>query len=378
MGKRAVLLMLAAALVFCPGCWNYREINSTTFVAGAAIDLDPQGGYILTAEIIDFTSTTLDSAPRASLVTARGASIAEAADAAVRSAGKRLYWSHAAAFIVSRGFAEAGIEPLLDFLLHNVDTCLVASLLVSGLPTAREVFELRHVSRGTVSYEIRSVLENNAFFSQSVADFAYASIRDFMTSGACAALSLVSSCEQSGEHYLDVSGCAVFDGTRMAGTLDGAETTLLLALRGQQLGSTLSVTLPDGTPYTLRFVHTRVDRAPALTEDGRLRMNVTLYADMVVTSAGTLGRRMESSVYRALERAAEERVTAELSAMARRTQELGLDLFGFGELFRDRLPRRFSETDDWNAEFRTLEIVTASDVSITKSSAGPAILTPDG
>ena len=46
-------------------------ISSTTFVAGAAFDLDPLGGYILTAEVIDFTGVRDGGAPETVRITSR-------------------------------------------------------------------------------------------------------------------------------------------------------------------------------------------------------------------------------------------------------------------------------------------------------------------
>ena len=370
-------LALFQALFCLTACWDYREISSTTFVAGAAFDLDPLGGYILTAEVIDFTGVRDGGAPETVRITSRGATLPEAADHAMRAAGKRLYWSHAAAFIVSRDFAAQGITPLTDFLLHNIDTGLTASLLVSALPTAHEVLDLQTAGGGAVSYEIRSIMQNNAYFSQTVADFAYKTMQALNQGGTCAALAMVSSYEQDGETCLDLSGCAVFDGCRLAAELDAGDTPRLLALRGQPIGGTLA--LPEKA-CTLRLLDTRTVFTPRQDPDGTLRMEVTLEAGMVVSSAETLGAHADPGIYETLERAAETRIRQRIRELTDRAQqELGLDIFGFGVRFRQAMPEAWPAWEgDWNRRFREMEIVPEARVRIERSSAGPAILTPEG
>lgn len=377
--RRLVLPLLAAVLLFCPGCWSYREISSTTFVSGAAVDLDPLGGYILTAEIIDFSQTTLESGPKSSVITTRGATIAEAADNIMRSVGEKPYWSHAAAFIVSRDAAEAGITPLLDFMMNNIDTCLTASVLVSALPTAQEVFELKSVENGVISYEIRSILEENADYSQTISDFVYTVIGDLASGGVCAALPTVSSYEQNEERFIDIAGCALFDGDRMVSQLDAYETARLLALRNRLGEYTLDVRLSDGNLYTLRLLRSETARRPVRLDDGTLRVCVDVKADTVVTSAPSIDMLTHPASYVELERAAEAKITDELSGLISRLQQSGLDAPGFGTLFSKSMPEVYAPLSaDWGQAFRTLDVVVSADVRVTKSSAGPAILTPSG
>ena len=379
MRGRALLPALLAALLTLSGCWDYREISSTTFIAGAAFDPDPLGGYILTAEIMDFGGGR-DDAPAVTRITARGATIPEAADHAMRAVGKRLYWSHAAAFIVSRELAEQGITPLTDFLLHNIDTALTASLLVSALPAAGDVLDLRIAGTGAVSYEIRSIMRNNAYFSQTVADFAYETLEDLETGGSCAVLAMAGASEQDGERFLDVSGCAVFDGFRMAARLDALDTPRLLALRGKPVGGTLALTLPDGSACMLRFTDTHTAFDPQVLSDGQLRMAVHMDADTVVSSAPTLTAPTDTGLFEALEQAAEARICERLRELTDRAQEeQGLDLFGFGARFAEAMPEAWPAWEaDWNRRFAEMEIALSAEVRIVGSAPGPVSLPGEG
>ena len=376
---RQLTAVLTALLLLC-GCWDYREISAATLIAGAAFDLDPAGGYILTAELIDFSHSGKESAPETLLLTARGATVPEAAAHLMRTAGKRPYWSHAAAFVVSRDFAERGLAPLSDFLFHNVDTALTAAFLVSALPTAREVLTLRTAGGGAVSYEIRSVMQNNAFFSQTVADFAYRTMEDLGDGGVCAVLAMAGAFEQDGEAWLDVSGSAVFDGMRMAAALGAQDTAALLALRGQPVSGPVTVPLPDGTPCALQLLQPQAAFEPQVLPDGRLRMGVRLETGAVIVSAETVGAESDPDVYQALEQTAGDALAQSLTGFAARMRrETGLDAFGFGRRFREAMPEAWSAwADDWDACFAGMDISVTARVRISRSSAGPAILTHNG
>ena len=80
-----------------------------------------------------------------------------------------------------------------------------------------------------------------------------------------------------------------------------------------------------------------------------------------------------------LERAAEAKITDELSGLVSRLQQSGLDAPGFGTLFSKSMPEVYAPLSvDWGQAFRTLDVVVSADVRVTKSSAGPAILTTSG
>ena len=60
-------------------------------------------------------------------------------------------------------------------------------------------------------------------------------------------------------------------------------------------------------------------------------------------------------------------------------RETGLDAFGFGRRFREAMPEAWSAwADDWDACFAGMDISVTARVRISRSSAGPAILTPNG
>lgn len=54
--KRVILLFeTVMIMLLCTGCWNYREIEKTTIVAGVAIDKGTNGyKYHLTYEVLTF------------------------------------------------------------------------------------------------------------------------------------------------------------------------------------------------------------------------------------------------------------------------------------------------------------------------------------
>ena len=56
MSKLRVILictLIATVSLFPSGCWNYREINFLTMVAGIAVDKLPDGRFLVTFESVD-------------------------------------------------------------------------------------------------------------------------------------------------------------------------------------------------------------------------------------------------------------------------------------------------------------------------------------
>ena len=115
----ACLLMLPFILALA-GCWNYKEIDKFSIVAGIAIDRDPANGdFILYIEIIESSQVSKEKSHESKIVEIRGKTIFDAVRSSINVSGQRMFWSHAQIIIVSEAVARQGILNVVDWFYRD-------------------------------------------------------------------------------------------------------------------------------------------------------------------------------------------------------------------------------------------------------------------
>ena len=89
-----LILIILINSIFNAGCWNYREVEKISTVAGVAIDKGVNNQYKMTVEIIQISSGK-DSKMASKIITEEGKTMFDAARNIISLTGRRLYWSHA-------------------------------------------------------------------------------------------------------------------------------------------------------------------------------------------------------------------------------------------------------------------------------------------
>ena len=103
----AFLAFAAAACLSltCSGCWDYRGLNQLTIVAGFALDEAPDGGYLLSLEIISASSDESD-ASATKLIQSEGETIADAVYNIGTQFYNNVYFGNTDVLILSRSLVE--------------------------------------------------------------------------------------------------------------------------------------------------------------------------------------------------------------------------------------------------------------------------------
>jgi spore germination protein KC len=155
-------LAFSLMLVVCcmlTGCWNYREIDSLSIVAGVAIERDPEsGGYILFIEIIEPGGK--EQAAKSKIVASRGKSMFDAARNTIDASGKRLFWNHAQLVIVSEEIAKQGILDVLDWFYRDAEPRLTLRMVVANGASAKDIITSDGLTNEIRSLEINNKLKN--------------------------------------------------------------------------------------------------------------------------------------------------------------------------------------------------------------------------
>ena len=160
--KKFFLLFEAVLLVpLLNGCWNYKEIEKSTIVAGVAIDKGTGGyKYHLTYETLSLTGGK-DQSIKPVLLESDGDSIFDAIRKTVTMADKKLYFSDCKIVIVSKEIAKEGVAPLFDFFLRDAEPRIRLLFAVSDEDTASDILNIQLKTNEPVSYKISGMLEQS-------------------------------------------------------------------------------------------------------------------------------------------------------------------------------------------------------------------------
>ncbi|WP_405106705.1 Ger(x)C family spore germination protein [Paenibacillus sp. FSL K6-1217] len=360
------LLLLTLGLT---GCWNYTEVDDMAIVAGVAIDKNKDGKLLLTAEIVD-TGGSADKAQAGyKMVSLSGNTMFEIVRNMISITGKKLFWSHAKAIIVSEEAAREGLVKVIDWYSRDTETRSDVFIFVSGEKTAREVLNLNSTTEAILSFELAQMMRDEKHTSSAPTVEIWDFIDKLETLGINATAPIIHIHAKNGKTNERVEGTAVFVKDRMVGKLSGDETKTMLTVKNELRGGVLAVDDKQGNPaYSLEIVFSQTKLKPRMV-DGRLHMEISTLTktglDEVMITDGFLG---EESIQDIEQRAA-ERLQADILALIHKVQQqYDADIFGFGETLYEDQPKVWAKVKDhWPEVFADLEVSVKSKVTIESS-----------
>jgi len=157
MGIRKITFLICVIVSFIfllAGCWNYREVEQLSIVAGATLDIAEDGKYLVTVETIKVQQDSRQSQWKPEYIQETGDTIFDAIRKMVETQGRKLYWSHAKVMIISEDIAKIGISQVLDFLSRDTEIREDMWILLSREKSASDIFYAKPVIETIQSFEL--------------------------------------------------------------------------------------------------------------------------------------------------------------------------------------------------------------------------------
>ncbi len=362
----ALLLLLNAMIL--PGCWNYREIDKLSIVAGMAVDKDSEGRYLVTVEIVDLHEGGMEPKIRSKILELHGDTIFDAVRNSIEITAPKLYWGHTEIVILSRQVAKEGIVEIIDWLDRDAEPRLSVDVLVSRGETARELLSARSISTDIRSFEINKMLEAQANLSKAPSVEAYMFIDMLASGGISPVLPSVSLTDNAGQQTSQVAGTAVFKGDRLVGFLDGDETKYFLFATGKIKGGLLTAKENPQVGHkniTLEVFANKTTVRPVIS-GGKLSMSIKAEAKVSLDEHGTKENFMDKNGIKMLEDAAEQQLSDNIRKVVKRVQkDFDADIFGFGRTVKGEMPSLWRAVEnEWDDIFRNMEVSVESHIEI--------------
>ncbi|KTD83317.1 Ger(x)C family spore germination protein [Paenibacillus etheri] len=369
--KKVILAFISLILLISvTGCWNYSEVDDISIVAGVGIDKgESEGELSVTVEIVD-TKEGMKSSPAGfKILTLSGKTIFEIARGIISITGKKLFWSHSKAIVLSEEVAREGVIKVIDWYNRDTETRSDVYIFVSKEKTAKEVISLSSVTESITAFALAQQMRSEKNVSTAPVVEIWDFIDKLEASGEFAMAPLIYIHEQNKIKNARVSGTAIFSMDKMVGTISGEETKYMLFAKDQIQGGVLTVNDKQGkTAFSLEILSNKTKVKPVWI-DGKLQMQINTETQVGLDEVMTPEEFNNINSKNVLEeRAGKELQERILSIIHRVQKDYHADIFGFGELIHERMPQTWKKVkENWGQEFSELDVVVNSKVIIKSS-----------
>lgn len=366
--RAAALISIVFCTIALTGCWNYREVEQMAIVSGVAIDKHEEDKLLITVEIVSSDQSQQQSSLRPIYIQLEGDTFFETIRSMVSIQGKRLYWSHAKAVIISEAVAKEGIDKVMDFVNRDAEVRGDMWLLISKENTANAVFETQPILEKVVSFE----LDDTIRAYKSICLFPSVELYEFIDNLASKEVSpilpTVDIHNIRGIKATHVGGTAVFKENKLQGYLNEVDSRSMLWIQDELNGGIYPVKAVGGTNVSLEIFKSKTKIKPEI-KDNELIINLSIITD--VNIGEIMGHKdfISEEQRQLLEKEAESQIKKDLERLIEKAQkEFKTDFLHFGEKVKRTMPRVWKSIEkDWADIFPDIATEIEVDVRIKGS-----------
>ncbi len=354
----SILLIIISCFLFT-GCWSYREINSLYIIAGIGVDKVPNSRqFNITTELVNIKETGSkqeDQKFESALLEIKGTSIFDTVRKIIRISSKRPYLAHATIIIVSEEVAREGIISLLDLISANEEPRLDISILVSRGRSANEVLSMKSLSTEIISFELSTAINENMALMRVPALRAYEIIDAVAIPKIGTVIPTVTSFNNKGTDLSILSGGAVFKADKLIGFLEQEDIVPYLFIKNKIKTNVLDIETKEddlnGTA-TLETYRSKTKIKPVYGTE-TISFDIDIETEAFLVELDTMSDYISTQGRAKLKKMAEEHLEKKIEEHIENVKkDFKLDIFGFGNIIRQRNPRLWKELEeDWDTIF---------------------------
>jgi spore germination protein KC len=288
-----------------------------------------------------------------------------------------MYFSHNKVIIFSSDLAKLDMAEGLDVFARDYEARLNVYILISR-DEASEILEQEVELEKVPALNIFGMMENQNLNSET----AIVTLRDFMIatlSGSTAPVAPIIELQESeGKSEVTLEGTAVFKQEKMIGKLDEAQTRGMLWVTNKARSGELIVDTQWGQ-VTLEFFHAKSRLKPVKTEDGTIRMKLTINEDGIIESNETTEDMSRIENVKMLKELMKLAIQSDIEDALEQARTLRADVFGFGEAIRRDYPEEWETMkEDWDHVFPKIELDIQVDVELRSTGGLTRPVVPGG
>lgn len=382
MKKRIALIVTLIMLTnFLTGCWSKRELNELAIAS--AIGIDKSGdGYQVTVQIINPSEITAEkgTGQRSPVVTfsATGKTVFEALRRITLESPRKVYVAHIRVVVLGEELARDGISKIMDFLSRDSEFRIDFYILAAKNTKAESVLK--------VLTQLEKIPANKIALGLEISEKSWSSTHavqldeltnDFISDGKNPVLTgitlsgdpdtgmtLENLKSSRASSLLRIGNLAVFKKDRLVGWLSEEESLGFNYVMGYVKNTITTIDYPGGGKLSIEVKGTK-SNIKSKIENGKPKSKVEVRIEGNVGELECdLDLKKPESI-RQIEDALEKVVEEKMKLAIGKAQNLGSDIFGFGETFHKENPKAWKELkENWNEEFERLSVDVNVDAKI--------------
>lgn len=368
---RVILLIFIIFInsILAAGCWNYKEVNDMSIVAGIAIDKGITNQYEMTVEIIQISGGK-ETKNTSKTISAEGRTMFDAARNMIALSGKKLYWGHTKVIILSKQIASEGVTKAIEWYNRDSETREDVHMLISERPTAKEIFNQKAITGNIKSFVLDEMIKDQINLSKApIIDVLKFDIES-NTKGISAVIPVVNLNQIHGKMTPQIMGTAIINNDKLAGFLNSKETKDLMFIRNEIKGGLLIEEMQekDVTAVSLEIFKSKTKVTPVV--DGKnIKINLNIDTTVAIDEIDGTANFIDDEGRMKLEQSAENTLKERIENLINKLQsEYDADIFGFGsKLQEDKAQVWNSVGDNWKEIFKHLKVDVKTKVHIRNS-----------
>ncbi|WP_147534314.1 Ger(x)C family spore germination protein [Bacillus marasmi] len=363
--RKAIPFLLLIQLLLT-GCWDYQEFEESAFVQGVGIDKEGKRIKVYT-EITKPSGGQEGSAGGQSsgqhvILEIKADTLIEAFRGLIRTAKRRLDFTHTQIFIISENLAkDVDIPVELDLIRRDTMLRLNSYLFITDKdPT--EIFNTPTLYKSLTSNELASVIEHTKFITEYLPVYNYEFYR-FLTDHHNNAYIPIISIQKAGKQKVTaITGTAVIKDNKMVGKLNKKESAGLNWLLDYVKGGSVSVEIDPQSRFSLEVTDAKTKIKPYIEGN---QLKVDIHTKVVGTFADNVTQR---TLNKAFKKDAESKIAKEVEKLMRsslkKLQGLQTDITDFELNLRRRDPKEWQRVkSDWDELYANAEVNYDIDVT---------------
>lgn len=372
--KKLQVIFLALIIFIYPvlntGCWNYKEVDKFSIVAGIAIDKGENNQFKITAEIIQITGGK-ESKTSSKVITMEGKTMFDAVRNMISLSGKRLYWSHTKVIIVSKEIAKEGLIRVIDWYNRDSETREDVNILVSEGASAQEILSSEATTEDVLSFVLSDILKNQVSLSKaSKTDILEFDIQSQVKESSLI-IPTVSLKQINGKKVPHIAGTAIIKNNKLIGFLNGEETKELLMVRNEVKGGVIVEEIQEKNvviPFTLEIFKSKTKVTPIIN-DKKIEMNLDIKTTVAIDELEGSKNLFTETGLEKIQKSTEAAIKNRIEDLIKKiNNDYSADIFKFGSALWENKPRVWkSVRKNWQENLKNLKVNVKVTIAIKNS-----------
>ncbi|MCG7337011.1 Ger(x)C family spore germination protein [Sporosarcina sp. ACRSM] len=370
MKKCCVILLSLFLCVGLAACAETKLLERVGLVTLVGYDFGKEEAVETTA-VVRQVSTELQS--KVAIITAENATTQGTRAKVNNRAAEKIMSGQLRGVLFGEEFASAGIGHNIETSLRN-STISGAMLLAVVEGETRPMLEYPYPEIDDIGEHIYKLLKQNIASEQVVSSTLHEVAHDYYSVGRDVAIPLLN----RDEELIEISGIALFRRDKMVGKLSVEDSFYVklmrdnyhagsyeMKLKGEDLPTSLLKDPPDEINVVFDPIKTRKDVKLVNPTTPEFDLHITVQVRLLEIKPNINVGEVKNA--EELEKVIGTGLSAELSRVIADCQEIGSDVFGFGEFYRSSVRHSELTEEKWHAMFKEMKVNIDFDVTLLRS-----------